>query len=843
MTDSNSSSRTGYPHSTSLMNGHEVSYARGQDGSGLCYTPNCHTLDYGIPQFGTGEDDEQFEAFGQLHPFFSQYGVVAANDAALHARLDSLCVGTKQKRGVLPKRATQIMKQWLFQHLVHPYPTEDEKRLIANQTNLTLLQVNNWFINARRRILQPMLDASNFIPLGSHYCGTTAGGAERNADGLGNRATDSTSPPDIHIISKKKKAATSRPSNNRFWPASLAAAAAIHPVAAGLVSSAANTATSESSLTHSGNYITHQRAVGSSIDMREDTSKTTNPQKLTAGTLRMLPSDRMVSCLHASDVSAQMRQDASYPLVSRKQVNSNPTNNLNCWEHESQSPAYNAGDEYGVPVSGSKVSVFRRTSIHAHPSSLQQRDGSKHPTDCMDFTTLSNVQSDMPGSPDTNQKNMKCPVGKNSPGTIQGEKGVENYDSRTYHVQNVLQHPQRHQRSSQTPTQLQPCGPTSVVPSQSTPAYDGYGSTNSSDMYVPNLKPTLRGNASLSSQSTDRDPHAFSALTTLHATLKPDSTATASKPNQTLTTIFENNTAALSEKATYDTRSTKTHSSEYGGGKVQPSDTTLLHHISELTFQQSSTDCVQNNTFDFHPKLSQSYPSNYSSALLNQAQQYSNYLASGIGQPGSLSSSGDIPSSLTCSGFQNVFAYSSETASPHPFSTIPHLSQLYNPPFPTGSLFSSTAVRPNHVNSIFGGLTDQSIMTIGSSSDSGCQHSDTYALPSFGLEKPHQRTPPSAGLSDAHPDAALSPQAIPSNATNCNFSSVSRSTREPFDQPNINSISHFTQPAKDPQLHRPPKPIYPPLCYYSKYIPTISGPRGAYNMPSTYLPTHYSIPP
>lgn len=67
----------------------------------------------------------------------------------------------KSKRGVLPKHATQVMKSWLFQHIVHPYPTEDEKRHIATQTNLSLLQVNNWFINARRRILQPMLDASN----------------------------------------------------------------------------------------------------------------------------------------------------------------------------------------------------------------------------------------------------------------------------------------------------------------------------------------------------------------------------------------------------------------------------------------------------------------------------------------------------------------------------------------------------------------------------------------------------------------------------------------------------------------------------------------------------------
>jgi hypothetical protein len=71
--------------------------------------------------------------------------------------------GRKSKRGVLPKRATQIMKSWLFQHIAHPYPTEDEKRQIATQTNLSLLQVNNWFINGRRRILQPMID--NVTPL------------------------------------------------------------------------------------------------------------------------------------------------------------------------------------------------------------------------------------------------------------------------------------------------------------------------------------------------------------------------------------------------------------------------------------------------------------------------------------------------------------------------------------------------------------------------------------------------------------------------------------------------------------------------------------------------------
>lgn len=65
-----------------------------------------------------------------------------------------------RRRGVLPKEATNLLRTWLFQHLVHPYPTEDEKRQLAVQTNLTILQVNNWFINARRRILQPMLEAA-----------------------------------------------------------------------------------------------------------------------------------------------------------------------------------------------------------------------------------------------------------------------------------------------------------------------------------------------------------------------------------------------------------------------------------------------------------------------------------------------------------------------------------------------------------------------------------------------------------------------------------------------------------------------------------------------------------
>ncbi|XP_043938943.1 homeobox protein meis3-like isoform X2 [Protopterus annectens] len=74
-----------------------------------------------------------------------------------------------KKRGIFPKVATNIMRAWLFQHLSHPYPSEEQKKQLAQDTGLTILQVNNWFINARRRIVQPMIDQSNRSGQGAPY--------------------------------------------------------------------------------------------------------------------------------------------------------------------------------------------------------------------------------------------------------------------------------------------------------------------------------------------------------------------------------------------------------------------------------------------------------------------------------------------------------------------------------------------------------------------------------------------------------------------------------------------------------------------------------------------------
>ncbi|KAK9355892.1 homeobox KN domain-containing protein [Lipomyces doorenjongii] len=59
----------------------------------------------------------------------------------------------KKRRGNLPKHVTDILRNWLNAHVQHPYPTEEEKTTFMQQTGLTMNQISNWFINARRRRL------------------------------------------------------------------------------------------------------------------------------------------------------------------------------------------------------------------------------------------------------------------------------------------------------------------------------------------------------------------------------------------------------------------------------------------------------------------------------------------------------------------------------------------------------------------------------------------------------------------------------------------------------------------------------------------------------------------
>ncbi|CAK8569040.1 unnamed protein product [Lathyrus sativus] len=63
----------------------------------------------------------------------------------------------RPQRG-LPENSVSILRAWLFEHFLNPYPKDSEKIMLSRQTGLTRNQVANWFINARVRLWKPMVE-------------------------------------------------------------------------------------------------------------------------------------------------------------------------------------------------------------------------------------------------------------------------------------------------------------------------------------------------------------------------------------------------------------------------------------------------------------------------------------------------------------------------------------------------------------------------------------------------------------------------------------------------------------------------------------------------------------
>ncbi|XP_025060211.1 homeobox protein Mohawk isoform X1 [Alligator sinensis] len=93
------------------------------------------------------------------------------------------------------------LKQWLYKHRDNPYPTKTEKILLALGSQMTLVQVSNWFANARRRlkntVRQPDLSWALRIKLYNKY---VQGNAERlSVSSDDSCSEDGENPPRNHM--------------------------------------------------------------------------------------------------------------------------------------------------------------------------------------------------------------------------------------------------------------------------------------------------------------------------------------------------------------------------------------------------------------------------------------------------------------------------------------------------------------------------------------------------------------------------------------------------------------------------------------------------------------------
>lgn len=118
---------------------------------------------------------------GQHSDLLTSNQAIKDNNAIRHRRAGGRPNGGKvrHKRQALQDMARPL-KQWLYKHRDNPYPTKTEKILLALGSQMTLVQVSNWFANARRRlkntVRQPDLSWALRIKLYNKY---VQGNAER----------------------------------------------------------------------------------------------------------------------------------------------------------------------------------------------------------------------------------------------------------------------------------------------------------------------------------------------------------------------------------------------------------------------------------------------------------------------------------------------------------------------------------------------------------------------------------------------------------------------------------------------------------------------------------------
>ena len=107
----------------------------------------------------SSKDDEQDGTSKAPSPSKSTLSI--SNDVS-HAPEEDEELGalSSKKKRALPSITVDYLKAWMMspEHIENPYPSEDEKANIMNDTGIELKQLTTWFANNRKRYWKPKVD-------------------------------------------------------------------------------------------------------------------------------------------------------------------------------------------------------------------------------------------------------------------------------------------------------------------------------------------------------------------------------------------------------------------------------------------------------------------------------------------------------------------------------------------------------------------------------------------------------------------------------------------------------------------------------------------------------------
>ncbi|KAM1258321.1 hypothetical protein ACFX13_038661 [Malus domestica] len=131
------------------------------EGSGATMSDDEDDMQMDFPMDQSGAEGHDMMGFGPLLPTESERSLMERVRQELKielkqgfkSRIEDVReeILRKRRAGKLPGDTTTVLKNWWQQHSKWPYPTEDDKAKLVEETGLQLKQINNWFINQRKR--------------------------------------------------------------------------------------------------------------------------------------------------------------------------------------------------------------------------------------------------------------------------------------------------------------------------------------------------------------------------------------------------------------------------------------------------------------------------------------------------------------------------------------------------------------------------------------------------------------------------------------------------------------------------------------------------------------------